>query len=207
MEWAVHRETPHYAVSVASSRIDFAGEMRKLLQRVLARLSGMLDSGPMGNEAVIARLRARGVRIGEGCVIYTESFSTEPYLITLGDRVAISGGTKFATHDASVWLMRPERPAVQSFGTITIGSNTFIGENCIILSNATIGAHCIVGAGSVVRGHIPDNSVVVGNPASVVGRASLLIEMLRESKNTMDTLTLGSEERRDRLLRHFGLPR
>jgi acetyltransferase-like isoleucine patch superfamily enzyme len=179
--------------------------MRKLLQRALARLSRMLESGPTGNEAVIARLRARGVRIGEGCVIYTESFSTEPYLVTLGDRVAISGGTKFVTHDASVWLMRLERPAVQAFGTITVGSNTFIGENCIVLANAAIGSHCIIGAGSVVRGQIPDNSVVAGNPASVVGRASLLIEMLREGRNTMDTLTLRSEERRERLLRHFGL--
>jgi len=121
--------------------------------------------------------------------------------------VAIAGGTKFVTHDGSVWLMRRERPAVQTFGTITVGSDTFIGENCIILANTSIGAHCIVGAGSVLRGQIADNSLVVGNPAAVVGRASLVVELLKESEDTMDSLTLGYEERRDRLLRHFGLPR
>ncbi|HYW33576.1 MAG TPA: acyltransferase [Candidatus Bathyarchaeia archaeon] len=181
--------------------------MRRLLKRLLDRASRLLDSKPMGNEALIERLRSRGVRIGEGCVIHTESFSTEPYLISLGDRVAIAGGTKFVTHDGSVWLMRRERPAVQTFGTITVGSDTFIGENCIILANTSIGAHCIVGAGSVLRGQIADNSLVVGNPAAVVGRASLVVELLKESKDTMDSLTLGYEERRDRLLRHFGLPR
>jgi acetyltransferase-like isoleucine patch superfamily enzyme len=181
--------------------------MRRLLKRLLDRASRLLDAGPEDNGAVIARLRSRGVNIGEGCVIYTESFSTEPYLISLGDRVAIAGGTKFVTHDGSVWLMRPERPAVQTFGMITVGSDTFIGENCVILPNTSIGAHCIIGAGSVVRGRVAENSLVVGNPASVIGRASLFIELIKDTKDTMDTLTLGNEERRERLLHHFSLPR
>jgi len=50
--------------------------MRRLLKRLLDRASRLLDSKPMGNEALIERLRSRGVRIGEGCVIHTESFST-----------------------------------------------------------------------------------------------------------------------------------
>jgi acetyltransferase-like isoleucine patch superfamily enzyme len=183
--------------------------MTRLLERLLGRVAGLLAPVPAADDttARIARLRSRGVRIGEGCAIFTEAFSTEPYLVTIGDRVAISGGTKFLTHDGSVWLLRPERLAVQSFGTITVGSGSFIGENCVILPNTAIGQHCIVGAGSVLRGRFADNSLVAGNPAAVVGRASLFIEMLRAGKDTMDTLTLSDEERRDRLLRHFGLPR
>jgi acetyltransferase-like isoleucine patch superfamily enzyme len=181
--------------------------MRRLLKKLLYLASEpALKEASVANAIIIARLRARGVRIGEGCVIHAESFSTEPYLVTLGDRVAISGGTKFITHDGSIWLMRHERPEVQTFGTITVGSDTFIGENCIILRNSSIGSGCIIGAGSVVRGQIPDNSLVIGNPATVVGRSSLLVEMLRESSNTMDTLALNYEQRRARLLRHFGLP-
>jgi acetyltransferase-like isoleucine patch superfamily enzyme len=182
--------------------------MRRLLKRLFYSASEppLKEASVNANAALIARLRARGVRIGEGCVIHTESFSTEPYLVTLGDRVAVSSGTTFITHDGSIWLMRRERPEVQTFGTITVGSDTFIGENCIILSNSFIGSGCIIGAGTVVRGQIPDNSLVVGNPATVVGRSSLLVEMLRESSNSMDTLALNYEERRAHLLRHFGLP-
>ena len=182
--------------------------MRGLLQRLLRRALRMLEpAGPaiQDTSATIARLRERGVRIGEGCVIYTEAFSTEPYLITLGNRVGISGGTKFMTHDGAAWMLRPERPAFQTFGTIEVGDGTFIGENCLIMPNTSIGAHCIIGAGALVRGSIPANSLVVGNPGKVVGRASLLIEMLREGKDGMDALTLDYETRRQLLLRHFGL--
>ena len=101
--------------------------------------------------------------------------------------------------------MRREQPSVQRFGTITVGSDIFIGENCLIMPNTSIGAGCILCAGAVVRGAIPDNSLVIGNPATVVGRASLFVEMLRESKDTMDTLTMDYETRRRLLLRHFGL--
>jgi acetyltransferase-like isoleucine patch superfamily enzyme len=163
------------------------------------------SSGVKDTQATIARLRAQGVRIGEGCVIYTESFSTEPYLVTLGNRVGLSGGTKFMTHDGSVWLLRRERPALQSFGTITVGDDTCIAENCLILPNTSIGSGCIIGAGAVVRGTIPDNSLVVGNPGKVVGRASLFVEMLREGRGSMDTLTMDHESRRRLLLQHFGL--
>ena len=40
--------------------------------------------------------------------------------------------------------------------------------NCLILPKTKIGNNCVVGAGSVVRGTIPDNSVVIGNPAKVI---------------------------------------
>ncbi len=182
--------------------------MRGLLQRLLRRALTMLEQAKpaiQDTSAAIARLRARGVRIGEGCLIYTEAFSTEPYLIALGNRVCISGGTKFATHDGAAWMLRPERPAFQSFGTIEVGDGTFIGENCLIMANTSIGAGCIIGAGAVVRGSVPANSLVVGNPGKVVGRASLMVEMLREGKDGMDSLTLDYQSRRQLLLRHFGL--
>jgi putative colanic acid biosynthesis acetyltransferase WcaB len=49
-----------------------------------------------------------------------------------------------------------------------IGNNVDIGVNCVILGNITIGNNVIIGAGSVVLKNIPDNSVVVGNPARII---------------------------------------
>ncbi len=51
---------------------------------------------------------------------------------------------------------------------IYIGENCFIGARAMILPGTRIGINCIVGAGSVVKGTIPDNSIVCGNPASVI---------------------------------------
>jgi acetyltransferase-like isoleucine patch superfamily enzyme len=120
----------------------------------------------------IKYLRKQGMIIGEGCHFNTMSFSTEPYLIELGNHVAISAGTDLVTHDGAVWCFRENESNEDIFGKIVIGNNVFIGINCTILPNTTIGNNCIVGAGSVLRGKFPDDSVIVGNPAKVVMKMS-----------------------------------
>lgn len=155
-------------------------------------------------EERIAQLRRRGVRIGEGCQIHTTSFCTEPYLVELGNRVGVSGGTKFITHDGSVWMHRRERPCGQILGRIVVGDDSFIGEDCLILPGTTIGRGCVVAAGSVVRGTIPDNVVVSGNPGRVVGRASLLKRIQSGRGAVLDTLGLPEAERESVIRRRFG---
>src|SRR5262249_32447718 len=49
----------------------------------------------MPNATRIQWLREDGVRIGNDCLVHTPYFSTEPYLIEIGDHVAISAGTEF----------------------------------------------------------------------------------------------------------------
>lgn len=50
----------------------------------------------------------------------------------------------------------------------TIGNNVIIGANCVIIGNVTIGDGAIVGAGSVVTKDVPQNAIVVGNPAKII---------------------------------------
>ena len=52
----------------------------------------------------------------------------------------------------------------------TVGDNTLIGIQSVILNNARIGRNSIVGAGSVVTEgkEFPDNSLIIGAPAKVV---------------------------------------
>ncbi len=52
----------------------------------------------------------------------------------------------------------------------TIGENSLIGIQAVILNGAKIGRNCIVGAGSVVTEgkEFPDNSLIIGSPAKVV---------------------------------------
>jgi len=178
------------------------------LSALIKKIEDFLLPAPSPEVAManrIAALRQRGVRIGEGCHLLTTAFSTEPYLVELGNRVGVSSGTQFITHDAAVWLFRPERPHAQVLGPIRVGDNTYIGENCLILPGTTIGAGCVIAAGSVVRGTIPDNSLVVGNPGRVVGRASLLKGCHAGLDRVLDTLHLPPAEREAVIRRHFGL--
>lgn len=52
----------------------------------------------------------------------------------------------------------------------TIGDNTLIGIQAVVLNNAKIGRNSIVGAGSVVTEgkEFPDNALIIGAPAKVV---------------------------------------
>ncbi len=50
--------------------------------------------------------------------------------------------------------------------TITIGANSWIGQDVVIMAN--VGSNCTVGAGSVVMKDVPDNMTVLGNPARKV---------------------------------------
>ena len=53
-----------------------------------------------------------------------------------------------------------------------IGDNVICGANVVIIGGINVGNNCIIGAGSVVVKSIPDNSIVVGNPAHVINKIS-----------------------------------
>ena len=49
-----------------------------------------------------------------------------------------------------------------------IGNNVNIGANSVIIGDIVIGNNVTIGAGSVVVKDVPNNAVVVGNPARVI---------------------------------------
>lgn len=44
-----------------------------------------------------------------------------------------------------------------------------MGARVTLLPGTEIGENCIIGASSVVKGKIPSNSIVIGNPSKIVG--------------------------------------
>ena len=53
---------------------------------------------------------------------------------------------------------------------VSIGRETWLGQNVAVLPGAQIGIHCVIGANPVVNSTIPDFSVAVGTPARVIRR-------------------------------------
>ena len=51
---------------------------------------------------------------------------------------------------------------------VHIGSNSIIGVRSIIMPGVRIGNQVIIGSGSIVTKDIPDNCLVVGNPAKII---------------------------------------
>lgn len=54
------------------------------------------------------------------------------------------------------------------YATTLVKKGASIGANATILPGITIGEYAMVGAGSVVTKDVPDNAVVIGNPARVI---------------------------------------
>ena len=63
--------------------------------------------------------RHLGVQIGKNCLIATRRWSSEPYLITIGDHVQVTEGVWFHTHGGGN-LVRQKYPDYDSFGKIKI---------------------------------------------------------------------------------------
>ena len=113
-----------------------------------------------------------GANVGNNVKIVGDiHYSSEPYLITIGDNTTISFECALITHDAATRVIRnlPGNDKETSiFGTIDIGKNCFIGCRTTILSNVKIGDNTIIGACSLVCSDIPSNVVAAGIPCKVI---------------------------------------
>ena len=114
----------------------------------------------------IAYARKIGVTIGNGCRVYIKKWGSEPFLITIGNKVTITNGVTILTHDGATWLIKNSSGnRYQKYAPVEIGNNVFIGINAILMPGVTIGDNVIVAAGAVVTNDIDDDSVVAGVPA------------------------------------------
>lgn len=83
---------------------------------------------------------------------------TNPRGVHVGEGSYVAFGAVILTHDMS-----------RLFHTDTyIGRNCFIGAHSIIMPGVRVGDQCIVGAGAVVTRDVPPQSIVGGNPATVI---------------------------------------
>lgn len=124
-------------------------------------------------KAYLKLLRDFGMRIGAVNYIDPSSFfdNYDYSLIEIGDQTTISREVLLLTHDFSI-TQGLRACGLEGRGKflkgIRIGENCFIGARVTILPGTDIGSNSIIGAGAVVKGHIPEGSVVIGNPARVV---------------------------------------
>lgn len=111
--------------------------------------------------------RKAGVIIGKDNQFLSNFWSSEPYLIEIGDNCQITAGVKIFTHGGAK-VARVKDPNFDCFGKVKIGSNVYIGTNSLIMPGVTVGDNVLIAAGSVVTHTVPDNVVIGGNPAHII---------------------------------------
>ena len=174
------------------------------INNIVKRLLGRVD-----NDDEVAVARALGVKIGDGCNINDNAsrvFSTEPYMVTIGNKVTIAPEVRFITHDGAIGVLRvnDEYKNKDIISPIEIGNNVFIGIRTIIMPGVKIGDNVIIGAQSVVTKNIPDNSVAVGSPAKVICSLDEYKAKLSSSnKPIMPTKGMTAEEKKEYIMNNY----
>lgn len=153
-------------------------QISKGLKKLCAKISVKINN--------IKYFKSLGVKIGNNTVIYSSDyamFSTEPWLVKIGDNCSITEGVKFLTHDGGTLVTRNMDNTIKDFvicGNIQVGNNTYIGIKTVILPGVVIGSNCIIGCGSIVTKNIPDNSVACGVPCRVISNTENYIQKVHD---------------------------
>lgn len=126
--------------------------------------------------------------IGDDCVWVPWLIPLYPKMIKLHNNVHIHKTAKLVPHDVVNGFLKKARPdedfgSYERLGCIEIMDNVYVSMNVIILPDVRIGKNCIITAGSVVSSDIPDNSIVAGNPAKVIGRFDAYVATRKLIKN------------------------
>lgn len=151
------------------------GRIDKIIYKMrfaLLRIVKLLNEAKY-TEYYVELLKDYGMNIESASYIDpSASFDNYDYsMITMGNNVTVSREVLLLTHDFSITkgLVAIQGKGIGRFQKeIKIGNNCFIGARVIILPGTTIGDNVIIGSGAVVKGVIPPNSIVVGNPSRVV---------------------------------------
>ena len=141
--------------------------------------------------------RRQGVIIGKECLIATRNWGTEPYLITIGNRVQVTSDVRFYTHGGS-HVARYKYPEFDIFGKIKVEDGAYIGACSMIMPGVTIGEGALVAAGSIVTKSVAPYTVVAGNPARFVCTVDEYIA--KNLKYNLNSKGMSSAEKRKYLL-------
>ncbi len=105
-----------------------------------------------------------GTFLNMGCMVAVQE------RVTIGDHTMLANNCFVS--DAAHRFDDPDRPVTEqgfsSKGPTSIGSNCWLGVNCVVTSGVSIGDRCVVGANSVVTEDLPDRVIAAGAPARVI---------------------------------------
>jgi acetyltransferase-like isoleucine patch superfamily enzyme len=136
-----------------------------LLRYLLFKMEEINENFKYDSSTIAEKFRKQGAKVGENCFIQINKLASEPYLVEIGNNVAIAPDVAFITHDGASVIFRDEFPTLRHFGKIIVEDNCFIGARSIITAGVRIGKGSIVGSMSVVLRDVKPGSVVIGNPA------------------------------------------
>lgn len=126
----------------------------------------------------VVRVHKENIGLGDHVWVWHHSVLDGTEGITIGEGCQLGAAVGIFTHGSENAIRLLGRDFVHvsnrsrsgyTRGSVSIGEYTFIGSGAIITPGVRIGKGSIVAPLSFVTKSVPDHSIVVGNPARVVG--------------------------------------
>jgi Acyl-[acyl carrier protein]--UDP-N-acetylglucosamine O-acyltransferase len=103
--------------------------------------------------------------IERGCVIYPNCFIGAE--TTLGESCFLLSGA-VVNHNCTVGKHVVMATGAHLAGNVKVSDDAYIGQDATIRQFVTVGRNTLIGMGAVVVKPVPDNAVMVGNPATLL---------------------------------------
>jgi acetyltransferase-like isoleucine patch superfamily enzyme len=157
--WRMFDRTP------ASMVQSFAIPLRQILAQKIFKHCG---DGVIFHHNVLFS-KGSNISIGDWSLINRYVMLDDRAAIDIGSFVMVAAGVTIETHthpfdDFSVPIAYGGRSGLP----VSVGSNSVVGYNTVLMAGVQIGYRCIIGANSVVTRDVPDYTVVGGVPAKPI---------------------------------------
>lgn len=113
------------------------------------------------NRNTVLEADGGALKIGEGCFFNNGCMAVSHESITIGAYSCFGPNVLIYDHDHAAAAGQSLHDSGYKTAPVTIGSNVWIGANCVILRGTVIGDDCVIGAGSVIKGNYESGSVVI----------------------------------------------
>lgn len=116
------------------------------------------------------KINESGIVIGKDFLVNEHTLLDTTGNLIIGNGVSIADHVSVFTHHHDIFQRKNEYHGVVIASTTKIGDGVNIGSNAMVFDSCTqIGRFASVGAGAYVRSNIPPYSIVIGNPAKIIG--------------------------------------
>lgn len=137
---------------------------KKVFRKIRLELPGvdivpLVDSRAIVSEGVVV---SRGAFIEAGSVIGPDTHIGEDVIVDMGAVVS---------HDCHIGDHSHLSPGCSISGVVRLDANVLVGVGASINSQVTVGRNVVITPGSAVVTDLPDDVVVSGNPARIIGRS------------------------------------